>query len=64
MSVLSDPKPSPLKGSQRRRLALVAFAALMSVVLLGCPPTSPVGALRFQGSVDDQVYATGTLAFR
>ena len=60
MSVLSDPKPSPPKASQRRKMAPVALAALMSLVLLGCPPTSPVGSLRFQGSVDDQVvYATG-----
>ena len=59
MSVLSDPKPPPPKGIQRWRMALVALAALMSLVLLGCPPTSPVGALRFQGSVEDQIYATG-----
>ena len=59
MSVLSDPKPSPLKGSQRRRMALVALPALMSLVLLGCPPSSPVGSLGFHGSVDDQIYATG-----
>ena len=60
MSVLSDPKPSPPKASQRRKMAPVALAALMSLVLLGCPPTSPVGSLRFQGSVDDQVvYVTG-----
>ena len=59
MSVLSDPKPFPPKGSQRRRMALVAFAALMFLVLLGCPPTSPVGPLGFRWSVEDQIYATG-----
>ena len=61
MSVLSDPKPPPpLNGSQRRRKAPVALACvLVSLVLLGCPPTSPVDSLRFQGSVENQIYATG-----
>ena len=59
MSVLSEPKPSLLEGIQRRRMALVALAVLVSLVLLGCAPTSPVGSLRFQGSVEDQIYATG-----
>ena len=59
MSVLSDPRPSPANGIQWWRMALVAVAALVSLVLLGCPPTSPVGSLRFQGGVDDQVYAKG-----
>ena len=60
MSVLSDPKPPPPKGSQRRRTAPVALACvLVSLVLLGCPPTSPVGPLRFQGNVGDQIYAPG-----
>ena len=60
MSVLSYPKPPPPKGSQRLRKAPVALACvLVSLVLLGCPPSSPVGSLRFQGSVDDQVYVTG-----
>ena len=40
------------------RKAPVALACvLVSLVLY--PPTSPVGSLRFQGSVDDQIYATG-----
>ena len=59
MSVLSGPKPPPPKGSQRRKIALVALAVLVSLVLLGCPPSSPVGSLRFQGSVQDQIYTTG-----
>ena len=60
MSVPSEPKPSPPKGSQPRRMAfLAALAALLPLVLLGCPPSSPVGSLRFQGSVDDHTYAMG-----
>ena len=39
--------------------SLAAFAVLVSLVLLGCTPASPVAPLRFQGSVDDQTYATG-----
>ena len=60
MSVLSDPKSPPPKRIQRRRKAPVALACvLVSLVLLGCPPASPVVPLGFQGSVTDQVYATG-----
>ena len=46
MSVPSDPKPPLPKESQRRRMCLVALAALVSLVLLGCPETSPVGPLQ------------------
>ena len=31
----------------------------MPLILLGCTPTSPVGPLRFQGNVEDQIYGTG-----
>ena len=59
MSVLSDLKLPPPEGSQPRRKAPVALAfVLVSLVLLGCPSTSPVGPLRFQESVEDQIYAT------
>ncbi|MCY4375016.1 MAG: hypothetical protein OXC31_14740 [Spirochaetaceae bacterium] len=37
---------------------MVALAALVSLVLSGCTPTSPVGSLRFQESVEDQLYTT------
>ena len=60
MTVLSDPKSPPPKRIQRRRKAPVALACvLVSLVLLGCPPASPVVPLGFQGAVTDQVYATG-----
>ena len=32
---------------------------LVPLILLGCTPTSPVGPLRFQGNVEDQIYETG-----
>ena len=56
---LSYPKSPPPKGSRRRRMVPVALAVLAPLVLLGCPLSSPVGSLRFQGSVGDQIYATG-----
>lgn len=57
---LSRPKWSWPKGSQRRKLVPVAVAMFVSVVLLGCSPTSPVGPLQFQGSVEDQIYPAGS----
>ena len=49
---------TPKRSQRRRRIALVALAVLMSLVLLGCAPAIPEGSLRFQGSVEDQIYAT------
>ena len=43
----------------RLSLVPVALAVLAPLVLLGCPLSSPVGSLRFQGGVEDQIYATG-----
>ena len=59
MSAPSDRKPPPPKASRRWRMALVVFTALvlMPLVLWGCSTTSPVDSPRFQGSVEDQVYA-------
>ena len=55
--VLSERKRTPLRKGQHRRI--IPVVVLVPLMLLGCTPTSPVGPLRFQGSVDDQVYATG-----
>ena len=57
---LSEPKATSPKGSLRRRLAPVALAMLVTLVMmLGCTKSSPVGPLRFQGAVEDQTYTTG-----
>ena len=54
--VLSERKrTSPREGQHRRIIPVVVLVPLM---LLGCTPTSPVGPLRFQESVEDQIYAT------
>ena len=36
-----------------------ALAALVSLALFGCPATSPVRTLSFEGTVDDQTYPPG-----
>ena len=42
-----------------RRRVLALTCVLVSMLLLGCPPTSPVGPLGFQWAVKDQSYTTG-----
>ena len=37
---------------------LAALAVLVPLVMFGCSKSSPVGPLQFQGSVNDQTYAT------
>ena len=55
----NQPKPTPPEAGLRRRFALAALAALVSLMLSGCTETSPIAPLRFQETVGDQNYVTG-----